>query len=75
MMDPFGIYPEQPRHPQWTHSTMRPSSNLDLGTRQMQFVPKLVSLVWMQRRQQRFSYPDFFHLAIRLPSAIFSFRQ
>ena len=38
-------YPEQPRHPQWTHSTILPSSSLFLGTRQMQFVAKLVSRV------------------------------
>ena len=38
-------YPEQPRHPQWTHSTILPSSNLFFGTRQMQFVAKFVSRV------------------------------
>ena len=31
------------------------TSSLLLGTLQMQLVPKLVSLVWMQRRQHRFS--------------------
>ena len=41
----FFYYPEQPRHPQWTHSTIFPSSNLVLGTRQMQLVAKFVSLV------------------------------
>ena len=41
----------------------------------MQLVAKFVSLVWMQRKQQRFSYPCFFHLAIRFWSANFSFRQ
>lgn len=39
------IHPEQPRHPQWTHSTIRPSSSFDFGTRHMQLVPKFVSLV------------------------------
>ena len=39
------FYPEQPLQPQWTHSTILPSSNLFLGTRQMQFVAKLVSRV------------------------------
>ena len=39
---------------------------------QMQFVAKFVSLVWIQRRQHKFSYPCFFHFAIRFPSAIFS---
>lgn len=34
-------------------------SSLLLGTRQTQVVPKLVSRGWMQRRQQRFSYPDW----------------
>ena len=38
-------YPEHPRHPQWTHSTILPSSNLFFGTRQMQFVAKFVSRV------------------------------
>lgn len=38
-------YPEQPRQPQWTHSTILPSSNLFFGTRQMQFVAKFVSRV------------------------------
>ena len=38
-------YPEQPRHPQCTHSTILPSSSLVFGTRQMQLVEKLVSLV------------------------------
>ena len=38
----------------------------------MQFVAKFVSLVWIQRRQHKFSYPCFFHFAIRFPSAIFS---
>ena len=38
-------YPEQPRHPQCTHSTIFPSSSLVFGTRQMQLVEKLVSLV------------------------------
>lgn len=31
------------------------TSSLLLGTLQMQLVPKLVSRVWMHRRQQRFS--------------------
>ena len=65
-------YPEHPLHPQWMHSTIRPSSSLLLGTLQIQLVAKLVSLVWIHRRQHRFSYPCFFHLAIKLPSAIFS---
>lgn len=47
--------PEQPRQPQCVHSMIRPTSSLLLGTRQMQLVPKLVSRVWMQRKQQRFS--------------------
>ena len=46
----------QPLHPQWTHSTTF-SSLRCLGTRQTQVVPKLWSLGWMQRRQQRRSYP------------------
>merc|ERR1712071_588148 len=41
----YSFQPEQPRQPQWTHSTILPSSILDLGTRQIQFVPKFVSLV------------------------------
>lgn len=45
------------------------TSSLLLGTRQMQFVPKLVSRVWMHRRQHKFSYPCFFHFAIRFLSA------
>ena len=50
-------YPEQPLHPQCTHSTIFPSSSLLLGTLHTHAVPKLVSLGWMQRRQHRFSYP------------------
>ena len=37
------------------HAPTLTSSSLALGTRQMQLVAKLVSRVWMQRRQQRFS--------------------
>ncbi len=33
---------------------------------------KLKKITWMQRRQQRISYPCFLHLAIRFASAIFS---
>ena len=73
--DDYIFQPEQPLQPQCTHSTIFPSSNLVFGTRQMQLVEKLVSLVWIQRRQQRFSYPCFFHLAMRFWSAIFSFKQ
>ena len=62
--DKYKNQPEHPRHPQRTHSITRSESTLDLGTLHTQLVPKLVSLVWMQRRQQRFSYPCFFHLAI-----------
>lgn len=68
-------YPEHPLHPQWIHSTILPSSSLPLGTRQIQFVPKLVSLCCIQRKQHKFSYPTFFHLAIKFLSAIFSFKQ
>lgn len=71
----FPLYPEQPRHPQCTHSTIRPSSNLLFGTLQMQLVAKLVSLVCIHLKQHRFSYPVFFHLAMRFASAIFSSRQ
>ena len=73
--DDYIFQPEQPLQPQCTHSTIFPSSNLVFGTRQMQLVEKLVSLVWIQRKQQRFSYPCFFHLAMRFWSAIFSFKQ
>lgn len=49
------VQPEHPLQPQCIHSTMRPSSSLPFGTLQMQFVPKLVSLVCIHRKQQRFS--------------------
>lgn len=51
------VQPEHPRHPQCTHSTILPSSSLVLGTRHTHCVPKLVSRVWMHRKQHRFSYP------------------
>lgn len=51
------------------------SSSLDFGTLQIQLVPKFVSLVWIQRRQHKFSYPCFFHFAIKFWSAIFSWMQ
>ena len=38
-------HPEQPLHPQCTHSTIFPSSSFVLGTLQMQFVAKFVSRV------------------------------
>jgi len=47
--------PEHPRQPQCTHSTIFPASSFDLGTRQIQFVPKFVSLACIQRRQHKFS--------------------
>lgn len=68
-------HPEQPRHPQCIHSTILPASSLDFGTRQIQLAPKFVSLVWMHLKQHRFSYPCFFHFAIKFLSAMFSFRQ
>lgn len=71
-----GTYqPEHPLQPQCIHSTILPSSNFPFGTRQIQFVPKLVSRVCIQRKQHKFSYPTFFHFAIRFLSAMFSFRQ
>lgn len=51
----FFCYPEHPLQPQITHSTIFPSSSFSLGTRQMQLVPKFVSLVWIQRKQHKFS--------------------
>lgn len=67
--------PEHPRHPHITHSTIFPSSSLALGTRQIQFVPKFVSRHWIHLKQQRFSYPCFFHFAMRFLSAYPSLRQ
>jgi hypothetical protein len=49
------VQPEHPLQPQCMHSTIRPSSSLPFGTLQIQFVPKFVSLVWIQRKQHRFS--------------------
>jgi hypothetical protein len=38
----------------------------------MLVVPKLVEPLLMAAREQRNSYPGFFHFAIRLPSTTFS---
>jgi len=64
-----------PLHPQWLHSIIFPSSNLSFGTLQIQVVPKVWFFCWIHIRQQSFSYPGFFHLAIRFSSAHFSLIQ
>ena len=46
-------YPEQPRQPQWTHSTIFPSSSFVLGTLQMQLVAKLVSRDWIHLERKK----------------------
>jgi len=58
-----------PRHPQLTHCTSWSSLSCARGTRHTHVELKLVSLVWMQRRQHSFSYPCFFHLAMSMASA------
>lgn len=61
-----------PLQPQLLHSMILPSSSWSFGTRQMQPEPNCLSTFWMQLRQQSFSKPYFFHLAIRFASAYFS---
>lgn len=56
-------------------STCWPSVRFFFGTLQMQVVAKFWSADWMQRRQQSFSYPAFFHFAISFASAYPSLRQ
>jgi len=68
-----------PLHPQLTHcipppppAPSSPSSfllKLPFGTRHTQAPPKFVSLVCTHRRQHSFSYPCFFHFAIKFASA------
>ena len=46
-----------------------------IGTRQMDAVPKLVSLFCMERSEHRFSYPGLRHLEMRCWSATFSLHR
>ncbi len=62
---------EHPLHPQCLHMTSFPVYKSALGTRQIQVVLKLVYLELMHWRQHNFSYPGFFHFAIKAASAYF----
>ena len=64
-VEPTPLPLEHPRHPQCIHSTTLPSSSFSLGTLHTHVVPKFVSLGWMHRKQQTFSYPAFQVMNVR----------
>ena len=64
-----------PLHPQLLHSIVFPSSRSSLGTLHMHPVPNYLSPFYIHWRQHSFSYPFFFHFAMRAASANFSRRQ